>query len=178
MVPLAGTANEAKLNCSLSRAGRTAVLVAGPGAERVQPRLTLSLVDDARFQEYGIVGEQVAVVPLRVASTVSDSMISFPLPTSSNVAVAVHRILAVLLMFDFTVIVKLNTKVPVKVIVAGGSALALSTCGSAINVRVCGSKYPRTLCVPAKKRLRHRQQACTDEQEDRGPNSHENTSKG
>ena len=87
---MAGTANEAKLNCSLSRAGTTAVLVACPGAERVQLRLTLSLVDDARFQEYGIVGEQVAVVPLRVASTVFDSMMSFPLPRSSTVAVAVH----------------------------------------------------------------------------------------
>ena len=90
MVPLTGTEIEAKPNCSLVRAGKTAVPVASAGAERVQPRLPLSLDDDARFQEYGIVGQQVAVVPLREASTVSDSMISFPLPTSSNVAVAVH----------------------------------------------------------------------------------------
>ena len=80
MVPLTGTEIEAKPNCSPVRAGKTAAPVASAGAER---SLSLSHDDDARFQEYGIVGEQVAVLPLRVASTVSDSMISFPLPTAN-----------------------------------------------------------------------------------------------
>ena len=64
-------------------------------------------------------------------------------------------------MFDFTVIVKLNTKVPVKVIVAGGSALAdRSICER------CAFR-PKSDCVIVSRPA--------PTQEDRGPNSHENT---
>src|ERR1700676_5253594 len=52
-------------------------------------------------------------------------------------------------MFALTVIVKLKAKVPVNVVVAGSSTVALSACGRAISRRVCGSKYLRRPCVPA-----------------------------
>jgi hypothetical protein len=57
----------------------------------VHPSDTLSEEPFVRFQEYGIVGEQVAVLPVRVACTVSDSIISLNevVPSSTN-AVAVH----------------------------------------------------------------------------------------
>ena len=50
-----------------------------------------------------MVGEQVAVPAPRVATTVSCSTISFPLPESSRVTMAVHWILTVLVMLALTV---------------------------------------------------------------------------
>ena len=86
--PLAGTEIEVKLVCSLTRAGS---VVEPLGAEMVHPSDTLSEELFVRFQEYGIVGEQVAVLPVRVACTVSDSIISLnEVVPSSTRAVAVH----------------------------------------------------------------------------------------
>ena len=81
---------------------------------------------------------QVALVVVRVAATLASSSLTVWLPTSVTFAFALQTITSLEGMVDLSVIVILNTKVPVVGAVAG--RMFASTCGvTCLNSPVTGS---------------------------------------
>jgi hypothetical protein len=74
----------------------------------------VSAFGDARLHEYGIVTEQVTMLPVpRVTAVPATSTISLSVPASATEAPATHPICAVRAIAELTVIVKFTTIVPV-----------------------------------------------------------------
>jgi hypothetical protein len=83
----------------------------------------VSVPPDASFHEYGMVTEQVTVVPVPRGTPVAPtSKIGLNVAKSITDALPTHTSSRVLANTELTVIVKFSTILPVNVVVAGGSA--------------------------------------------------------